>query len=110
MEKERDDGRYNGWANYETWTVSLWLDNEEHSYRYWRGEVKRRRQEAPGDPRVRAGTWTAEDAARFNLADQLKQEVTEGVPLGEASMYSDLLRAALSEVDWLEIVDAWMSE
>lgn len=24
---------YNGWSNYETWNVSLWLNNEEGSYR-----------------------------------------------------------------------------
>ena len=110
MEKEHEDGRYNGWANYETWTVSLWLDNEEHSYRYWRAEVQRHRKDAQADPRVRAGTWTPDEAARFNLADQLKNEVTDGVPLCQAGMYSDLLHAALSEVDWLEIVDSWMSE
>lgn len=23
---------YNGWTNYETWNVSLWLDNERSTY------------------------------------------------------------------------------
>ena len=23
---------YNGWANYETWNVALWLDNDYESY------------------------------------------------------------------------------
>tara|TARA_R100001510_G_C7457248_1_gene79386 strand:+ start:106 stop:426 length:321 start_codon:yes stop_codon:yes gene_type:complete len=25
---------YNGWANYETWNVALWLDNDPISYHY----------------------------------------------------------------------------
>lgn len=27
-----NDTTYNGWANRETWTVLLWVDNEEYSY------------------------------------------------------------------------------
>ena len=27
---------YNGHPNYETWLVSLWIDNEETSHLYWR--------------------------------------------------------------------------
>lgn len=25
---------YNGWTNYETWNVALWMDNDESSYQY----------------------------------------------------------------------------
>ncbi len=27
---------YNGWANYETWNVALWMDNDETSYEFAR--------------------------------------------------------------------------
>lgn len=102
--------RYNGWSNYETWTVDLWLGNEEGSYRYWHEQAQQHHEAAPTSDQVVNGTWTVEGAARFNLAVQLKQQITEASPLQEASVYSDLLQAALSEVDWYQIAERYLAD
>lgn len=110
MRKENEDGRYNGWANYETWAVSLWLDNDESSYRYWREVAAGLWRESSNMSRVVDGYWTRTEAASFDLAEQLKEAINDGVPLRESSLYSDLLLAAIAEVDWLEIAKHWLIE
>jgi len=32
---------YNGWANRDTWLVTLWMDNEERNYRYVLKNIKK---------------------------------------------------------------------
>jgi len=76
---------YNGWSNYETWLVKLWMDTEEGSYRYW--------------------TDTAEGLAKHELAELLKEYHEEYRPDLGASVWADMLNAAFSEVDWGEIAD-----
>lgn len=129
MSSDEKEGakRYNGWANYETWCVHLWMSNEQGSYGYWRGEARKQRSEAPSCANVERGIWGAEDAAKFGLADQMKGELEalvwlwneEGtcrncmkraVPTQKASLFSDLLSAALSEVDWHEVAEAFLEE
>ena len=90
---------YNGWTNYETWVVSLWNDNEESSYRYWREEARRHAEDSDDQS----------DAIR-SLAEQLKEEISDNAPTTEPSVYSDLLNAALSEVNWAEIAENLLSE
>ena len=39
----KKDTSYNGWPNYETWNVMLWIDNEEPAYLFYRDKVQRYR-------------------------------------------------------------------
>lgn len=98
---------YNGWANYETWVVYLWLSNESSSDAYWCAAARDAVKTASKDPRV-PKTWTEEQAGRFNLADRLKEELEEAQPSLGATLWADLLGAALMEVSWKEIAKAYI--
>lgn len=97
--------RYNGWTNYETWNVALWLDNDQGSYNHWRAVA----QECWDD--AEPGTYlTREENAKRDLAERLKDKHEEAAPELGASVWSDLLSAALSEVDWDEIASHYIDD
>ena len=107
----REDRSYNGYLNYETWCVHLWLTNEEGPYNYCRGLARRAINEAPDCEQVREGIWTTDEAKKFILADQIKEFVEEVNPLGDkATMFTDLITTTLSEVDWHVIAEAFLTE
>lgn len=83
---------YDGWKNYETWLLALWIDNEQSSYTYWREQA------------VACG----KDAS--TLAAQLKEEFEEAMPEVDGGFWSDLLRSALGDVDWFEIAKNLIEE
>ncbi len=101
--------RYNGWKNYETWAVALWLDNEQGTHEAAR-EMARDTYENASE-RNRVPVWTSEQYARYTLADSLKAWVTDDMmPDLGASLAADLLGAALSEVDWNEIAEHYLDD
>jgi len=91
MNKNMKEEGYNGWKNYETWCVSLWIGNDEGLY----NEVQDMIRHKPVN----------------DAADMLKDFIGDMNPLlDDASLWSDLLGAALSEVDWYEIAENYLSE
>lgn len=80
---------YNGWANYETWLVNLWLDNDQST-------------------QEQVIEICMEERGLYQAAEALK-EFVESFPeveeaTSKASFVCDLINASLSEVDWCEIV------
>jgi hypothetical protein len=87
------ENKYNGWSNYETWNVALWMDNDEGNYDYWNERTTEICEAA-----------TDKDDAISILADALKDEHQENMPEVKGT-YADLLQASLDSVDWYEIAE-----
>lgn len=83
---------YNGWPNYETWDVKLWIDNDRQLYQ----ETQELVMEAEG---------------RAGAVDALMELLVALNPLAEdANTFSDLMTHALGQVDWFRIADSIAEE
>lgn len=104
----QDEG-YNGWSNYPTWAVNLWLSNDEPLYRETQELVS-----APVDLLGAESSYVyvePERRRRIVAADRLKHWVREDLaPDLGASFAADLLGYALDEVEWLELAEAWLED
>lgn len=99
---------YNGWTNYETWNLALWIDNEQGSQEYWRERAAECFKDARGMADITGDD--RERDARAALAEELKSQTEENVPEIGNSFYADVLNAAISEVNWYEIAGNWIDE
>ena len=91
---------YNGWTNYETWCFNLWIDNNQGSQEYWQEQAIEAYDNADADH------FSKEANASFILRESLKDTFENDAPDLGACVWSDLLNAALSEVNWQEIAEA----
>jgi len=97
-----DAKNYQGWTNYETWAVNLWIENDENiSNQFHDRAIHWDKEKSTSE------YWTQKESAKFNLSDEIKDFVEEESPLAdEASMYTDLLNSAIEEVNYHEIAEA----
>jgi hypothetical protein len=82
---------YNGWSNYVTWDVAQWIDNDQDLLEYVH-KIGR------------------ENTDKVLFADAIKYTIEAMAPELEASVFSDLLNFAISEVDWYELAESYLKE
>jgi hypothetical protein len=85
------DEKYNGWANYETWLVHLWVSNEEPTY------IEARRI---------AHVEINEHAA----GHAIEAWMDETFDLPTTGFVCDLVKGALGRVNWAEIGAAFRED
>lgn len=78
------DTSYNGWSNWATWNMALWLDNDEGFYNI-----------------RRCSRWSElRNMPRF--LEKIGSSYATGTP--------DMDRSDIYDVNWCEILEAWESE
>lgn len=93
---------HEGFRNYPTWAVNLWIDNDEGLYR----EVREREKHLLHELGI--------EVAVGELAEWLEGWITEMMSDPRATTAScirnDLLTYALAEVDWQEVAESQLGD
>jgi hypothetical protein len=91
--------KYNGWPNYETWAVNIWLTNEPDTYERLMSVVQNCDTLSVQAETLRE--WIRPDEGDTWDNDGQGMTSLMAVPVG---MYVDLLAAAFDMVQWREII------
>ena len=83
-----DISTYNGFANRETWLISLWLNNDQDSYELLSNVLG-----------LRVSNTRKAEKLKALVSDQMYDLELE------ASLWCDLLGTALTRVDWCEVIE-----
>jgi hypothetical protein len=91
---------YNGWTNYETWLVNVWLENDTHVANY---------NVSLAHDSISEYEQGNEKCDWFHYEDIFKEDLQELLE-GMHGMTHDLLSAAISEVDTRAIAKHWIQK
>lgn len=90
---------YNGYTNYETWAVALHIDNDSYTLDYFKDCVMTALSDNDGD----------KDESINCIVNTIEAWLEENMP-EVGGVYSDLLNAAISEVDEYDIAKTMVGD
>jgi hypothetical protein len=85
---EENPNSYNGWTNYETWCINLWLTDNPTDYHYL--------THLSNNPRL----------SDYDKANQLRSDIEETIPDTLTGLFRDLLLSSISECNFYEIIQS----
>lgn len=100
MRRYAEESGYQGWKNYPTWAVSLWVNNDEGLYGFFQEAADDLREDFSGRELIQRVAGVLEDIIE-NMADEQASGLLGG-PL------SDLLQYAIDQVDYFEIAENFL--
>jgi hypothetical protein len=96
---------YNGYTNYETWAVMLWIDNNESSSAYWRQMAREmyyhRAAEQAHFSREEDAVCLLAEKLRESYSDQMERVLNDANVQG--TVWADLLNASVCAVHFHEV-------
>lgn len=84
--------KYNGYTNYPTWAVKLWIDNDYVTYHFWREKIKNLRYDI------------------YQIEEALKEWTMQQFYSYTAGLASDLTTWSVEQVNFHEIAEMLLEE
>lgn len=114
-----EDTKYNGWTNYETWCAALWIDNEPAWYEQAReiaqNEIRdgglstyNEHKSMPNSARFLPGSTTVGGNLQAMIEEYI--ECIDENEVLSSGFIADMFNAAMSEIDWREIGEHYISD
>ena len=89
---------YNGWTNYETWCLNIWIDNDQY--------LAERKAEL-----IREVTLHYDDKQAYELSlllESMVEELKEDAL--EVGLLSDLLGGAIGKINFFELAEHYLDD
>ncbi len=96
---------YNGYSNYETWAVQLWIDNNESSSAYWRqlaSEIYHyQASDQPHFSKAEDAVCILTEKMKDSYNNQMERVLNDANVQG--TVWADLLNASVCAVNFHEV-------